>query len=338
MQTLKDPRVRGFLFILVIVGYVLILTALVTHANTATPAAGNHFWGWFGVLAVFALWFISGTLTGDWNPLALAMGADNRLSTSKFQVLLWTATVGFVYAMVYADRLFTQNDPKPITDIPANVLIALGIAVTSAVAAQAITGSQTAANPSVKGANPTPSYDAAALVRNDDASTASLTKVQLLFWTVVAIVVYLITSFSKLAVIIACPATGATATEPAHLCSFPDIDTTLMIFMGLGHATYIGGKLASNGPALTGASAVANAAVGPTGRVITLTGANLGTSGTITMDGTLITPAGLNWQPSSIAFNLPAKPSGAAWAVGDKATFTVGVNGAASGPIVYTFS
>jgi len=335
MENLKKPEVRTFLFVLVVVGYGLVLTALVGHAHDAKVAPGDHYWGSFGVLAVLALWFISGTLTGDWNPLALAMGADNRLSTSKFQVLLWTAAVGFVYAMVYADRLLTQNDPKPITDIPQNVLIALGIAVTSAVAAQAITGSQ-AATPDAKSSNPTPSYDAAALVRNDDASTASLTKVQLLFWTVVAIVVYLITSFSKLAAIIACPDAGKSV-DATHLCSFPDIDTTLMIFMGLGHATYLGGKLVPNGPSLTGASAVANAAVVPTGRVITLTGANLGTSGTITMDGTLITPTGLNWQLSSIAFNLPAKPSGAAWANGTTATFLVSVNGASSGPYVYTY-
>src|SRR5260370_36006064 len=141
--------------------------------------------------------------------------------------------------MVYADRAIGLHQVVPLAQIPQNVLIALGISITSAVAAQAIAGSQAASNPAAKTGNDAPSYDPSALVRDDQAATASLTKVQLLFWTVVAIVVYLVTSFDGLAGLQAC-----LSKTPA--CGLPDIDTTLMLFMGLGHATYIGGKLSTS--------------------------------------------------------------------------------------------
>jgi hypothetical protein len=237
----KNAAIRLLVFLVcaVIFGFACVQLDLFARSHHVDP--GSPYWGWFGVLTVFALWFLSATLTNDWNPFALAIGADNRLSTSKFQVWLWTAAVGFVYMMVYADRAISVGHYEPLTAIPQNVLIALGISVSSAVAAQAITSSKVAANPDAKPSNPTPSYDPSALVRNDDESTASLTKVQLLFWTLISVVVFLVTAFDSVGTIAGCVPHGTAA------CGIPDIDTTLMLFMGLGHATYIGGKLATPG-------------------------------------------------------------------------------------------
>ncbi|MGB6984892.1 MAG: hypothetical protein WBD74_02820 [Candidatus Aquilonibacter sp.] len=298
---------------------------------------------------------------------------DNRLSTSKFQALLWTATVGFVYVMIYADRVFVYGLVSAITAIPENVLIALGISATSAVAAKAITTSQVAANPGSKTPNPTPSYEVSNLVTNDGAPTPSLTKVQYLFWTIVAIIVYLVTAFHGL---------GAAANCQADKCSLPDIDTILMLFMGLGSATYAGVKLtngsplASN-PATTSSGAVAaaqpipgslpvsapappatptptpapNATTPPTvpslgsataitnadgSQTVTLVGVGLGTSGAVLMNGTATTPDDLTWMNTVVTFTMPTKPGGGQWSSADGVSFALSVTGSTLGPVPCT--
>ncbi|MGD1065584.1 MAG: glycoside hydrolase domain-containing protein [Vulcanimicrobiaceae bacterium] len=223
------PGVR----LLIAIGVALALAAACVGFVHSAPGQPAGYFAWFGLLAVLLLWLVSSVLAGDLNPLAPAMGFDNRLSTSKFQILLWTACVGFVYATVYAYRLIGYNLTAPISHVPENVLFALGISVTTAVGAKAITSSQVTTDPMSKQPVDTPSYDPTALVRDDDASTANITKVQILFWTGIAIIVYLTTMFNSLHDLATC-GTG---------CSFPDIDATLMLFMGLGHATYLGAKL-----------------------------------------------------------------------------------------------
>src|SRR5713226_8043350 len=74
------------------------------------------------------------------NPLRLAEGQDGRASTSKFQWFLWTAVILFAYAAIYSARAFNGN-PQPITTIPQNVLVALGLSSVTMVAAKGITSS-----------------------------------------------------------------------------------------------------------------------------------------------------------------------------------------------------
>jgi GH25 family lysozyme M1 (1,4-beta-N-acetylmuramidase) len=302
--------------------------------SAKSRAAASPYFAWFGILAVAVLWLISFLFAGDWNPLALAMGLDNRLSTSKLQALFWTAAVGFVYAMLYADRLVTYHVADAIHVVPANVLIALGMSATSVVAAKAITSSQVAANPQAKGANDSPSYDLGALVTDDGAATASLTKVQFLFWTVVAIAVYIITSMQKAATIAGC--SPVDIDNNITSCGLPDIDTMLMAFMGLGHATYLGVKLAHNpSPMLT--SVMSSVTVDGRNQ-ITLSGANLGSSGSLLMGGALVEPSDLSWMSGSVTFDLPSKPDGGQWAAGDSTSFSINVGGVASPPINFQYS
>jgi len=291
-------------------------------------ASGSVYFAWFGVLAVGVLWLVSAVLAGDLNPFSLAIGQDNRLSTSKLQVLLWTACVGFVYAMIYADRVIVFGHVDPITQIPQNVLFALGLSVTSAVAAKAITSSQVAADPDSKTSEAAPSYDPSALVRDDGADTASLTKVQVLFWTVIGIVVYVNSAFHDLTTLVPC-------TGPA--CAFPDIDTTLMIFMGLGHATYIGGKLVSNStPTLSKAVAYAWDA-GTQLPSLALSGASLGTSGTVLVDGAALDGKFVDsWTATLIKIRLD--PALGPWSVGEQIAFAVNVAGALSSSTSYVFT
>ena len=303
-------------------------------ATAKRNAAASPYFAWFGVLAITVLWLISFLFAGEWNPLALAMGLDNRLSTSKLQALFWTATVGFVYATLYADRLITYHAADAIHVVPTNVLIALGMSATSVVAAKAITSSQVAANPQAKGANDSPSYDLGALVKDDGATTASITKVQFLFWTVVAIAVYIITALQKAATIAGC--SQVDIDNNITSCGLPDIDTMLMAFMGLGHATYLGVKLARNpSPSLTSVTASVTA----DGRnQITLGGVNLGSSGSLLMGGAVVEPSNLSWTSGAVTFDLPAKPDGGRWAEGDSTSFSINVDGVASTPINYQYS
>lgn len=317
--------VRGLLTFL---GVAILLATLCYWAQTAAPhTPSSPYFAWFGLIAIGVLWLASAVFADDWNPLALAMGADNRLSTSKLQLLLWTASVGFVYAMVYADRVITLARVDPITSVPQNVLIAMGISITSAVAARAITVSQVSANPDNKDVADSPSYDPSALVREDGATTASLTKVQILFWTVVAIAVYIVTSFHQLGQIAGC--TGGSCP------GLPDIDTTLMVFMGLGHASYIGGKLASGTtPALASVSDDDRSGA----KIITLRGTNLGSSGSILINGQARDDAQVtSWTPTAITFVLP-QPAGGKWVTGDKISLAVSVGGTASPSITYCYT
>jgi lysozyme len=304
------------------------LSAAQLRLSRLQSSAASPYFGWFGVLALAVLWLISALFGGSANPLALAMGLDNRLSSSKMQALIWTACVGFVYAMFYADRLLTQNSVNPITQVPQNVLIALGMSVTSVVAAKALTSSQVASNPDSKDTLNTPSYDPAALVRDDGSSGVSLTKVQMLFWTVVAVVSYIVASFHQLATVAACNDINATCN------SLPDIYTMLMAFMGLGQATYLGAKFASGTtPSLSSASGSASNG----GAVVTLRGANLGSSGSITINGTDLSPNIRSWTPTSVVFDLP-DPIANGWPSGSKLAIAIVVSGVSSTPIVYTYT
>jgi hypothetical protein len=300
-------------------------SALQKEQAAQKPAAGSAYFVRYGLLAVAFLWLVSFVLAGDANPLALAMGLDNRLSTSKFQALLWTACVGFVYSMIYADRVITYGNVDPITDVPQNVLFALGISVASAVGAKAITSSQVAADPNHKDAQAAPSYDPSALVRDDGSSTASLTKVQILFWTVIAIVVYITSALHYLPVIAPCPVN----------CTFPDIDTTLMIFMGLGHATYLGGKLVGGATPQLSKVTEEN---GPGGKTLILAGSSLGSSGVVLVNGEAVKDELIqSWTATSIRFTL-ADPDGGTWSAGDKITLAVNLNGNTSPAITYIYA
>lgn len=74
-----------------------------------------------------------------------------------------------------------------------------------------------------------------AQVVTDDENAPDLSKVQMLAWTALAGVIYLIKTFQML---------GQYITGDNDLSQLPDIDTTLMALMGIGQAAYLGKKAA----------------------------------------------------------------------------------------------
>jgi len=231
----------------------------------------------FSVLTGFAglgvLWIVLLIATKK-HPWALAIGEDGRPSTSKLQMLMWTAAVVFAFLAIFQIR-YSAGFTDQLPDVPTNLLIAMGISVTTAVAAKSIavnsSNGTSAPNNAPAPAPPPPAAQVAAVpagnapaVANPPAPVASATpapsksgifagddgnpdlgKVQLMLWTLIAVGIFL----SQVWFAIAhptCPPAGGPCTQSLDALKLPDIGTTLMILMGLGHGAYIGKKIAES--------------------------------------------------------------------------------------------
>jgi hypothetical protein len=198
-------------------------------------------------LAIFWLVLLVATKKHPW---ALVVGEDGQPSTSKFQMLVWTAAVVFGFLAIYQIR-FSSGYQKELPDVPANLLIAMGISVVTAVSAKSIAvGAQAksdaaaaaAAPPAVPAPAPPPSQSG---IFADDTGMPDLGKVQVVLWTVIAVGVFL----SKVFALIQhpnCPPFDPKIGETACTLGLPDIGQTLMILMGLGHGAYLGKKIAES--------------------------------------------------------------------------------------------
>lgn len=184
------------------------------------------------VLVVFAFYKLA--IGGAFS--RLYEGADGRLSTSKFQFFLWTIVVLFSYATLFAVKLL-QSPPNfnPITSLPENVLIALGMSVVSASGAKAITVNYINTNRISKA--PPRGGRKIGQIFQDDSGVPDLSKLQMIAWTFIAIVTYLIAVVHNVSV------------PNAEL---PDIDKSLMALMGLGHTAYLAKKAVSTDTAPAG--------------------------------------------------------------------------------------
>ena len=183
---------------------------------------------WVALLFVALLYAAYARVTGRWNLTVLAIGADGKLSTSKFQFLLWTCPVLYVaIALIFAHAA----DLTFLSKIPQNIFVAMGFSLTTAVGAKYIVVSQTKSALPVTGMPLTlsPLY----LIADNDGRL-DLNKAQMLAWTAVAVVAFLYDFLANYGGYIIC----------VPYC-FPDIPSALMILMGLGQGAYLGGKITS---------------------------------------------------------------------------------------------
>lgn len=190
-----------------------------------------------GLLSLGVFWFAVAVAT-HFHPLQLIMGEDGIPSTSKFQFFVWTGVVVFSYVALFCVGA-QAGGFAPLEPLPVNLLIAMGISATTAVGAKAIAtnGAQQRAKALVAAA---PNGGQAVVVIApaeklggillDDDGTPDLAKVQLVVWTLIGVGIYLTLVFQALA--------------SGHR-QLPDIDRTLMVLMGLGHAAYVGKKVAA---------------------------------------------------------------------------------------------
>lgn len=258
----------------------------------------------WGIYAVGLFWLAFGVMSASFNPLGWVEGADRRPSTSKMQFLAWTIAALFSYVALYAARY----PADVLSDIPRNVLVAMGFSVTTMAGAKGITAAYAASGRINKS---TPHQLTAsgqrtatglgALVQDDDG-VVDLTKIQMLAWTAIALFAYLADTLRLL----------RTVGGPTK---FADIDASLMVLMGLGQGAYLGKKLVtSDTPRLSRVSKVTlTPAGGAAVTTVTVEGESLGaTAGVVTLDGLPIQSQ--SWTDAQVTFTLPAQhPSGAAW-------------------------
>jgi hypothetical protein len=196
-------------------------------------------------------------VSGCIDPFQWAVGADGKLSVSKFQFLIWNAAVVFSYVWIFSAR-YQHNGSLDVLDIPKNVLYAMGFSIGTLAIAKGITVSYLNAGRISKPVDPGGS-SLANLVAQDDGQTPDLVKTQMLLWTLIAVIIFLVKTTHEVSV------SGATA-------ALPDIDATLMVLMGLGQAAYLGNKVVSSDVPILTSIAPAQAAAGS---AITVAGNNL---------------------------------------------------------------
>jgi len=194
-----------------------------------------------GISSVVALFLLYKIATKD-SFSRLYEGADGRPSTSKFQFFLWTVVVILTYTALYTVKL--QNHQfDPITDLPQNLLIAIGMSVISASAAKAITVSYINTG-RISKAPIAAGKGQFGDIFQDDSGVPDLSKTQIIAWTFISIATYLVVVGRHISM-----------QDPR----IPDIDSSLMALMGLGHAAYLGKKAVSTatiaGATVTGGDA-----------------------------------------------------------------------------------
>lgn len=210
------------------------------HIDTATLRFGIYSAG--GVVLAVAWALIALARGGVWHVASLFHGEDHRPSTSLFQAFVWTVATVYAYVGLYAARL-SWGTTDPLTAVPSNLLAAMGLSVGTAVAARAITASQVASGQVTKTDGAAQGADGptgvSAVVLDDDGDT-NLAKVHMLLWTFVAVGIFLIATLQRIDLVL-----RQGCTSPCAAGALPDIDTSLLMLMGVGQGTYLGHKLAS---------------------------------------------------------------------------------------------
>jgi hypothetical protein len=259
------------------------------------------------VLVVFVVVWTAGKFQ---DPLKLIRGEDNRLSTSQFQFWLWTLVVFFAYATIYTARAL-KGVPDPISYIPGNVMLVMGFSASTYAAARAITGAFVDTGRIPKTLAPTSGRGSLGgidqLLTRDDGSV-DLQKVQILTWTVIAVAIYVTLVVGTVGHIQQVVGTSALMNEiqtKGYLVGLPNIDSALMVLMGLSQAAYLGGKLTSTSQPRITAVSTSRLALG---QQFTILGASLGNdkdAGVVTLSGVTIPVSAGRWTPTKIDLRMP---------------------------------
>jgi hypothetical protein len=194
-----------------------------------------------GLAGLAVLWVVLLIATKK-HPWSLVIGEDGQPSTSKFQMMVWTAAVVFAFLAIFQIR-FANGYRGELPGLPQNLLIAMGISVVTTVSAKSIATKSAAA---AAAAPPplVPTGPSLSGIFCDDAGLPDLSKVQLVLWTVIGVGVFL----AEVIAVVQnpnCPPFDPNKV-PVPVCNLglPDIGQTLMVLMGLGHGAYIGKKIA----------------------------------------------------------------------------------------------
>jgi hypothetical protein len=177
------------------------------------------------------------TLVTKGSPKKFVIGADNRYSNSKIQVVLWFSVLMTVYLATLGLRVLMLGwDYFGGIGIAENLLALSGISTLTYGAAKAITVQKVENAPKVdregpkSGGQPNILSD---LFQNDNKEF-DLGDTQMFFFILLAVATFLMLSFHFLGWL-----------EYAKQISLPDVDTTLLSSLGLSQGAYLAKKAAS---------------------------------------------------------------------------------------------
>ena len=174
--------------------------------------------------------------------------------------------------------------------IPDNLLLALGLSTTTMLAAKGITSKYVKEGEIDKSASSEPKGG----LFYDDDGYPDLSQIQLISWTVIGVGIFLLKTLSDVI-----GSTGA-------VTGLPDIDSTLLMLMGIGQGAYIGKKIITKDapPEITGLSPEEGSITDK----ITITGKNLGDKpADITIGDTVVKlkkESSLKWENGKVEFKL----------------------------------
>jgi hypothetical protein len=283
----------------------------------------------FGLLALVAVWAVCG-IFAKWDIRKWWCGADGKPSTSKFQLLLWTAVVLFVYTTIAAKFFLLGKtiitDPKCGT-FPSNILVVLGLSGATAAVAKGITVGYLNSGRLIK----TPDGNGGGVLTSDEGGP-DLSKLQITAWTCVAIIIYII-QFARIFPHL------PTSRADAPGCDVPDIDTTLMVLMGLSQGAYVGKKLVTmDTPRIFQLTPLH----GPTGTVITMQGASFGEAqdgSAVLIDGQVTPVTTTTWSDAQMTFAMPTSSStGIPLSMGPHAVSLIVAGRASAGSATFTLT
>ena len=213
-----------------------------------------------GIGVLLLLYVITALITHQWNPVDLFRGFDGFASTSKLQWFLWLVVILFAYAALWVLRA-EQGDYSALSTVPVNLLTVLGFSTGTAAAAKGITSGfvQTGKMTKPGGLPGEPGKNTGGIFQ-DDGGAPELAKIQMIGFTIIAIGIFLFTVIHQIAV------GNVTA-------GLPNIDSSLMVLMGISSGGYLGKKLVTFG---TPALYPPHPESGPPGTPVTMRGTNLG--------------------------------------------------------------
>jgi hypothetical protein len=155
--------------------------------------------------------------TADWDP-----------SLSIFQFLLWTIIVLFSFFGIWLTRIFGGITIPVQGGIPTNLLAIMGISVVVPFVSNYLTNVKQI---------PPPQEPIGLSAMLNEYDKPALSRFQMFAWTWIGIIIYLLTLFSSVR-----------SFGPVQNLVLPDVDSTLVLLMGLSQVAFLGGKATSLQP------------------------------------------------------------------------------------------
>ena len=250
-----------------------------------------------GVLVLLIMsalyWWWSG---GKWPNHIYRSDDSGASSASKAQLLLWTVVAIFSYTVIYADRVLNHNTFDVPTEIPSNLLVAMGLSAGTTLAAKVVSGTQIRSGKAQKQEEDSKG----GILLNDDGEP-DLSKIQMMAWTFLAVGVYLISVLKVISISFQVP-------------DLPDINPTLLALMGIGEIAYVGKKAVTEDDPRAPRLSTISPERGSIGSEVILTGLNFGEEqggSQILFDGKPIPEIPKNdWGNTQIKFKIPDEVAG----------------------------